>query len=79
MVREALEAFGVHRCLIASNFPVDSLCGDYTTIIGGMCDILTDAGLDDAELAAVLYENAMRVYRIDPDANGASQRNGSKF
>ena len=74
VVKEALDAFGVDRCMIGSNFPVDSLCGDYSTIIGGFLHIVRGLGLDDAEVAALFCDNALRVYRIDAPAAASTNR-----
>ena len=68
MVKDALSVFGVDRCMIGSNFPVDSLCGEYSTIIGGFLEIVQELGLDEAQVAALFCDNARRVYRIDAPA-----------
>ena len=74
MVKEALTVFGVDRCMIGSNFPVDSLCGDYSTIIGGFLEIVQELGLSDAEVAALFCDNALRIYRIDTSAGNANPK-----
>lgn len=65
VVKEALNVFGVNRCMIGSNFPVDSLCGDYSTIIGGFWKIAQELELSDTEVTALFCDNALRVYRIE--------------
>jgi len=66
LIAHAVETFGPERCMVASNFPVDRLCGDFATIIGGYAQILRDIGLSDGEQAALFRDTALRVYRIDP-------------
>ena len=47
----------------ASNFPVDSVCGDLNTIFAGYKAIT--AGFSDDERRKMFHDNAMRIYRID--------------
>ena len=63
MVLETIDAFGVERCMFASNFPVDSLCATFDEIYSGFDAIVS--GLSEAERAALFAENAVRIYRID--------------
>ena len=56
------EAFGVERCMVASNFPVDSLCADFGTILGGFREIAVALGLDAAAQRALFHDNADRIY-----------------
>lgn len=60
-IEHALEAFGVDRCLFASNFPVDGMHGSfddlYTTFVA------TVAGLDDRAREKLFAANAERIYR----------------
>jgi predicted TIM-barrel fold metal-dependent hydrolase len=63
VVRETIAMFGVDRCMFASNFPVDGLCGSYSTIFEGFSQIVSD--LTQAERNALFVENALRVYAID--------------
>jgi len=57
----AIEAFGVDRCLFASNFPVDSMYGTFDQLYG-VYDEVT-AGLDEASREKLFATNAERVYR----------------
>jgi L-fuconolactonase len=57
----AIEAFGVDRCLVASNFPVDGLHGTLDELWSAF-DGAT-AGLDDESRAKLFAANAERVYR----------------
>jgi len=57
----AVEAFGVDRCLFASNFPVDGLHGTLDQLWSAY-DTVT-AGLDPADRTKLFATNAERVYR----------------
>ena len=63
VVLEALEIFGVERCMWASNFPPASLKIGYRDQIEGFLDILS--GLTRSELEAVFHDNAVRFYRLE--------------
>jgi L-fuconolactonase len=57
----AITAFGVERCMFASNFPVDSTYGTFDDLYEVFSAIT--AGLDDASRKKLFAENAERVYR----------------
>ena len=61
-IEHAIEAFGVDRCMFASNFPVDAVHGTfdelYTTFVA------VSAGLDEADRDKLFAGNAERVYRL---------------
>lgn len=57
----ALEAFGVDRCMFASNFPVDSVHGTFDELYATFCAVA--AGLDDESRDKLFAANAERVYR----------------
>lgn len=61
-VEYAMEAFGVDRCLFASNFPVDGLHGSFDQLYTAYADII--AGLDDDVRDKLFAANAERVYRL---------------
>lgn len=63
VIDACIEAFGPTRCLFASNFPVDSLLGSFTTIYGGFLQATRD--LPEADRIAMFHDNAIRVYRLD--------------
>ncbi len=63
VVRDAIDIFGVGRCMFASNFPVDSLVADFATIYDGFAEIVS--GFSDEDKAALFVDNARRIYRID--------------
>lgn len=64
LVLEAIDAFGVERCLFASNFPVDSLYADYGELWAAYADVVADASAADKQ--ALFADNARRVYRLAP-------------
>lgn len=67
VVLTVIELFGVERCMFASNFPVDSLCGSFSEIFGGFGNIVAD--FSTAEQDALFASNARRLYAIG-EANG---------
>jgi predicted TIM-barrel fold metal-dependent hydrolase len=62
IIRETIEVIGPARCLFASNFPVDGLCGSFDTIYAGFKAATAD--LPDADRLALFHDNAVRVYRL---------------
>lgn len=60
-VEPVLEAFGAHRCLVASNFPVDGLHGTLPQLWSALSG--ATAGLSAEEREAVFATTAERVYR----------------
>ena len=58
----AIEAFGVDRCMFASNFPVDKLFSS--------CDAIFDAfkaitrNFSDSERLKLFHDNSVRIYRL---------------
>jgi predicted TIM-barrel fold metal-dependent hydrolase len=58
IVLATIEIFGVERCMFASNFPVDSLCGSFATIVDGFREI---AG----ENKGLFHDNAIRIYGMN--------------
>ena len=63
VVLDAIEIFGVERCMFASNFPVDSLVAGFDTIFDGFKTIV--AGLGATKQAALFHDNAVRFYRLE--------------
>jgi predicted TIM-barrel fold metal-dependent hydrolase len=61
-IHGCLETFGVDRCLFGSNWPVDSLFGDYGPTLTAY--LTATADLTEAERQAVFAGNATRVYRL---------------
>ena len=62
IVRATIDTFGIDRAMFASNFPVDGLCADFSTILGGFDEITRD--LSAAERRALFHDNAVRHYRM---------------
>ena len=58
VVLAAIEIFGVERCMFASNYPVDSLCGTFSTIFDGFREIV-------GENKALFHDNAIRIYGMN--------------
>lgn len=63
VVLDALEIFGVDRCMWASNFPPAGLRIRFRDQLLGFFDILSD--LSRPELQAVFHDNATRFYRLE--------------
>ena len=60
-IEYAIEAFGVDRCMFASNFPVDSMYGTFDELYTVFSEVT--AGLDAGSRAKLFAANAERVYR----------------
>jgi predicted TIM-barrel fold metal-dependent hydrolase len=65
VVLEAVEIFGVERCMWASNFPVAGLRIGYKAQLEGMLEILKDLSMDERD--RFFRRNAASFYRIDID------------
>lgn len=71
LVHALLEAFGAQRCLYGSNWPVERLYSGYADVLGAFRVLIGD--LTPAEQAAVLGDNARRVFRLgDPPGTGST-------
>ncbi len=57
----AIEAFGVERCMFASNFPVDSMYGTFDELYGVFSTVT--AGLGEQSRLQLFAGNAERIYR----------------
>lgn len=62
VIRDAIAIFGVERCMFASNFPVDGLCGAFRGIFGGFAAATADR--TEHERAGLFHDNARRIYRL---------------
>ena len=62
VVRDTIEAFGVERCMFASNFPVDSLCATFDQIFSSFKEITSDFSTEDR--AKLFHDNAVRYYDL---------------
>ena len=61
-VMHCIETFGVERSLFATNWPVDSLFSDYSSIVNAYDEIT--AGFTAGERAALFSKNTEVLYRI---------------
>jgi predicted TIM-barrel fold metal-dependent hydrolase len=66
IVLTTIDLFGPKRCMFASNFPVDSLCGTFDEIFGGFDAITRDFAEDERQ--QMFSRNAVRIYDIPQDA-----------
>jgi predicted TIM-barrel fold metal-dependent hydrolase len=57
-----LEAFGVERCVMGTNWPVDRLYSSYGDVLDAYDEILGDLG--ENEKTALFSANAERIFRI---------------
>jgi predicted TIM-barrel fold metal-dependent hydrolase len=62
VIRDAIAIFGADRCMFASNFPVDSLVGDFKSIYAGFLAAVEER--PEHELHSLFHGNAERVYRL---------------
>jgi predicted TIM-barrel fold metal-dependent hydrolase len=61
-VESAIEAFGVGRCMFATNFPVDKLFSSYDDILFAFKTITSCYSL--SERTALFHDNAEKYYRL---------------
>jgi len=62
-VESCIEAFGVHRCMFESNYPVDKTTAPYDLLWNAFKRLA--AGYSDDEKAALFCDVAARTYRLD--------------
>ena len=62
-IRHTIDAFGVERCMFASDFPVAGLHGGADAVYTSFKTIVAD--LSEAEQRALFHDNAVRFYRLD--------------
>jgi predicted TIM-barrel fold metal-dependent hydrolase len=61
-IEHAIEAFGVDRCMFASNFPVDAAYGTFDELYQTFSTLTS--GLAEAQREKLFASNAERVYRL---------------
>lgn len=61
VVRQTIDLFGAERCMFASNFPVDGLCGTFDEIYSGFKEIT--APLGEEVQAMLFHDTAVKYYR----------------
>jgi predicted TIM-barrel fold metal-dependent hydrolase len=59
---ETVALFGAERCLWGSNFPIEKLWTDYSSLLDA--HRAAAAALGDAESRAIFHDTARRVYRL---------------
>ena len=64
-----LACFGVSRCMLASNWPLDSLFSTYDELISAYKSLLAD--YSHSERQALAAENARNYYRVNMDVQSA--------
>lgn len=64
-VRDAVDIFGVERCMMASNFPTDRLYADFDTVMSALAGAVTD--FTEVDRRALFGRNANRIYRLNLD------------
>ncbi|MFM8769584.1 MAG: amidohydrolase family protein, partial [Rubrivivax sp.] len=62
-VLEALNIFGIERCMFASNFPVAGLRVDFNTLVRSVARMVS--GYSAAQQRAFFVGNAARFYRLE--------------
>ncbi|MCF3936241.1 amidohydrolase family protein [Acuticoccus sp. M5D2P5] len=61
-VSEAVALFGADRCLYGSNFPIEKLWTDYTSLIDAF--MAATASMSDKEKDAIFRRTAEKIYRL---------------
>ncbi len=61
-VMAVIEAFGVERCMFATNWPVDKLFSSYQVLVDAYRSIIS--GFSASEQNALMWRNAERYYRV---------------
>jgi predicted TIM-barrel fold metal-dependent hydrolase len=62
IVLEAIDAFGVERCMFASNSPIDRLHASYVALWQSYAQIVS--GMTEDETGKLFADNALRWYRL---------------
>lgn len=63
LITFAIEAFGVERCMFASNFPIDKVSLPYSVLFDSFLNITGDLTLHQRQ--QLFRDNAARIYRIE--------------
>jgi predicted TIM-barrel fold metal-dependent hydrolase len=64
IVGETVQIFGADRCLWGSNFPIEKIWTDYSSLLNAVHSALSSLPSDAQE--QILFSNAMRLYRLPP-------------
>jgi predicted TIM-barrel fold metal-dependent hydrolase len=62
IITETVAIFGAERCLFGSNFPIEKLWTDYTTLYRNFRKAI--AGFTESQQVAILHDTAARLYRM---------------
>lgn len=63
VVDQTISLFGAKRCLFGSNFPIEKLWTDYSSLVTSHRKAL--AGYSQDIQRSILHDNAMRIYQIE--------------
>lgn len=72
VVRDAIAAFGVGRCMFGTNHPVDRLVAPMRAILDGFAAIAAD--FDDADRRRLFHDNAVETYGLNVPATVQHER-----
>jgi predicted TIM-barrel fold metal-dependent hydrolase len=61
-VLQTIDAFGISRCMFASNFPVDKLYSDFDTLYSAFHEITKHLSVQERQM--LFHDNAARYYRL---------------
>lgn len=61
-VLHCIEAFGIERCVMGTNWPVDKLYSNYDKVVDAYFELIQEFSLD--EQASLFSANAERIFRI---------------
>jgi predicted TIM-barrel fold metal-dependent hydrolase len=65
VIRETVDIFGADRCLWGSNFPIEKLWTDYSSLVSAHLAGVDGLGVPaGAARRAIFYETASRLYRL---------------
>ncbi len=62
VIRDSIQIFGVDRTIYGSNFPLEKLHSSYADLFFGYKKVLSE--FHDHEQKKILYENAVKFYRV---------------
>ena len=62
LVLDAIDIFGINRCIFATNFPVDRKYSDFDKVLDSYTEITKD--FSDDEKNKIFHGNAIKYYRL---------------
>ena len=60
-----ISAFGVNRCMFASNFPVDKPHGQYDVYWDSYIQILQELQFNEQDIDKMIHKNAIKIYKLN--------------